>query len=129
MNKFVVAIVGLCVALSWLVVGLPVESLAGSSMNLGGSQLNTPNLFDKVRGIQPYPGACQFDTPGLCGAISRPSAGPGDCPFNSSELCERVGNVSTFDGPFTYDRSRVGARGASSAGASACFPCFLPFHP
>jgi len=121
MNKFLVAIVGLSVVVSWLAVGLPVESLAGSSTNLGGSQFNSPNLFDKVRGIQSDPGGCQFDNPGLCGAIARPSAGPGGCPFNSSDLCDTIGNVSTFDGPFTYDKSRVGG--------PSCFPCFRPFHP
>jgi hypothetical protein len=129
MKKFVVSIVGLCVILSGGLFGLPVYCLAGSSADLGERQLNSPDLFDKISGISTATGGCRFDNPSLCGTTRRPSAGPGDCPFNTSNLCDRIDNVTTFNGPFTFDRSRVGARGSSTPRGGSCFPCFRPFHP
>jgi len=129
MTKFVVAMLALLAILSWGVVSQPDDCLADASTNPVVSKFNGSNLFDKISGLKGAQDGCRFDNPGLCGAIARPSAGPGGCPFTSSELCDRIGSVSTFDGPFTYDKSRVGARGASSAGGTTCFPCFRPFHP
>jgi len=121
MNKFVIAMLALLVLLSWEVVSQPDDCLADASTNPVASKFNGSNLFDKISRLKGAQDGCQFDTPGLCGPNARPSARPGECPFNSPTLCDRIGNVSTFSGPFTYDKSRV--RGPS------CFPCFPPFHP